>query len=397
MAEDGGDTKFIYSAVLFALAVLFLMPVMLNVVSSPSNDSEGDAVVNSLLSDYSNFTGNNANLGMEDVWILSGIYTPYLGGPYNYEPNGWLYGAKIGVYSDYLPTQYANTPMSNTTVRYDPNQNCYKYNAVDGDDNPITTFNGHKTGDIYTAVSMDLAKKSDIFFTSAGKHTNGNYFWYEYSGYRYEFTAPAEYSIKDSNGNIQQVSPSKSGLSLIWYDYLGGAPGGSSGISGQLILSSDLGVAFLTTEDILKAYEDSISTARFELTFSGINVNLYVRINPYYISQGLDVAQCWEAGYWDVMVTTNSASGASYEGADYQFSIYDIWDTFISLFTFNTADYGLTGTVALIASVVMVMPMYACLISIGASHHKVLIIAGVLMAVQAIATAIMNWDFGGIL
>ena len=388
MAEDGGDTKFIYSAVIFALAVLFLMPVMLNVVSGPSSDNEGDAVVNTLLSDYSNFTGNNANLGMEDVWLLSGIYTPYLGGAYNFEPNGWLFGSKIGVYTDYLPTQYVNTPMENTKIIYDPAENCYKYSGVDGDGNPITTFDGHKTGDIYTAVSMDLAQKSDIFFTSAGKHTSGSYFWYEYSGYRYEFTAPTEYTIRDSNGNVQPVSPSKSGLSLIWYDYLGGV---SSGISGQLILSSDLGVAFLTTEDILKAYENSISTARFELTFSGINVNVYIRINPYYISQGLDVAQCWEAGYWDVMVTTNSASGASYEGADYQFSIYDIWDTFISLFTFNTADYGLTGTVATIASVVMVMPMYACLIAIGASHHKVLIIAGILASIQAIATAIMGW------
>ena len=278
--------------------------------------------------------------------------------------------------------------MENTKIIYDPAENCYKYSGVDGDGNPITTFDGHKTGDIYTAVSMDLAQKSDIFFTSSGKHTSGSYFWYEYSGYRYEFTAPTEYTIKDNNGNVQPVSPSKSGLSLIWYDYLGGV---SSGLSGQLILSSDLGVAFLTTEDILKAYEDSISTARFELTFSGINVNVYIRINPYYISQGLDVAQCWEAGYWDVMVTTNSASSSSYEGADYQFSIYDIWDTFISLFTFNTADYGLTGTVAVIASVVMVMPMYACLIAIGASHHKVLIIAGVLASIQAIATAIMSW------
>lgn len=393
MSDGGGNSKFTYSAVIFALAVLFLMPTMLSVMSPEPVEDSGE-VVNSLLSEYQNFTGNNANLGQEDVWILSGIYTPYLGGSYNYEPNGWLYGAKIGVYSDYLPTQYNNTPMSNTGVRYDADYNCYRYNATDGNGDPITTFDGHNTGDVYTAVSMDLAQKSDVFFTSAGKHTSGAYFWYEYSGYRYEFTAPTEYTLKDANGNATPINPSKSGLSLIWYDYLGGL---SSGISGQLILSSDMGVAFLTTDDILRAYEDSISTARFELTFSGVNVNIYIRINPYYISQGLDIAQCWEAGYWEVMVTTNSANASTYTSADYQFNIYDIWDTFIKLFTFNTDDFGLVGTIGIIASLFMCMPMYACLITIGLDNNKVLYLAGALLAIQAIATAIINWDFGGIL
>ena len=382
MSEGGGDNKFIYSAVVFALAVLFLMPTMLSITSAGAVDEDSDTRINELLTDYANFTGNSANLGLEDVWVLSGIYTPYLGGSYNYEPNGWLYGSKIGVYSDYLPTQYDHTPMSNTGVRYDPDTNTYKYT------NNSTTFDGHNQGDTYTAVSMDLAQKSDIFFTSAGKHTSGSYFWYEYSGYRYEFTAPTQYTTTDGNGNVQQINPSESGLSLIWYDYLGGV---SSGISGQLILSSDQGVAFLTTEDILRAYEGSVSTARFELTFSGINVNLYIRINPYYISQGLDIAQCWEAGYWEVMVTTDSANSATYTSSDYSFNIYQIWDTFVSLFTFNTADYGLTGAIGVIASLVMCVPMYACLISIGISHSRVLYIAGAMLAIQAIATAISSW------
>lgn len=395
--EGGGDTKFIYSAVIFALAVLFLMPTLISITNATSvNDEDNNPVVDDLLSDYRNFTGNNANLGLEDVWILSGIYTPYLSGPYNYEPNGWLYGSKIGVYTDYLPSQFRNTPMSNTGIRYDPDINAYRYTATTDDDppQPITTFDGHKTGDIYTAVSMDVSQKSDVFFTTSGKHTSGSYFWYEYSGYRYEFTAPTQYAIEDANGNTKLINPSESGLSLIWYDYLGGL---SSGLSGQLILSTDQGVAFLTTEDILRAYEGSISTARFEMVFSGISVNIYIRINPYYISQGLDVAQCWEAGYWDVMVTTNSANSATYTGADYQFNIYQIWDTFVKLFTFDVSDFGISGTMAVIASLVMCLPLYACLISIGLSHSKVLYIAGAMLAIQAIATAITTWDIGAIL
>lgn len=380
---SGGDSRFIYSAVVFAIAVLFLTPVMVNFFVNEDQKVE-DPTLNGLLGDYYNFTGSQSNLGNENVWVLSGIYTPYLGGSYSYEPNGWLYGSKIGVTGTYLPSQYTSSVMNNCTVQYDANTNCYRYTQ--------DSFDGHKTGDIYSAVTMDVEQQSDIFFTTSGKNTRGGYFWYEYSGYRYEFTPASQYTMYDSNGNIINIDSSNSGLSLIWYNYLDMA----SGISGQLILETDQGVAFLTTEDILRAYESSISTAKFEMTFNGVPINIYIRINPYYVSQGMTVQDCWNNGYWEVMVSTNATNAMTYMSPDYSFNIYQIWDTFVNLFTFNTDVYGFDGTTGTLLSLLMCVPMYALLIAIGLTcSPAILLVAGVVAGVQAIATAITNWDWGG--
>ena len=378
----GGDNRFIYSAVVFAVAVLFLTPVMVNFFVSEEQAVE-DPGLAGLLGDYYNFTGSQSNLGNENVWLLSGVYTPYLGGSYNYEPNGWLYGSRIGEVGTYLPSQYEDTAMANCTVQYDAEKGCYTYTQ--------TSFDGHQKGDIYSAVTMDVAQQSDIFFTTSGKNTRGGYFWYEFSGYRYEFSPASQYTALDSDGNKINVDASNSGLSLIWYNYLDMA----SGISGQLILSTDYGVAFLTQEDILRAYESSISTAKFEMVFNGVPINIYIRINPYFISQGMTVQDCWDNGYWEVMVSTNSVNSANYMGADYSFNVYQIWDTFVNLFTFNTDVYGFDGTTGTLLSLLMCVPMYALLLSIGLTCYSVLIVAGVIAGIQAIATAITNWDWGG--
>lgn len=382
MMGSGGDNRFIYSAVVFAVAVLFLTPVMVNFFVSDDQKVE-DPTLAGLLGDYYNFTGAQSNLGNENVWVLSGIYTPYLGGSYAYEPNGWLYGSKVGVSNPYLPSQYTNTVMDTCTVQYDPDTNCYRYTQA--------SFDGHSQGDIYSAVTMDVAQQSDIFFTTSGKNTKGGYFWYEYSGYRFEFTPASLYTMYDANGNVINIDSSNSGLSLIWYNYLDMA----QGLSGQLILETDYGVAFLTEDDILRAYESSISTAKFEMTFNGVPVNIYIRINPYYISQGMTVQDCWTNGYWEVMVSTNAVDTMAYMGADYSFNVYQIWDTFVNLFTFNTDVYGFDGTTGTLLSLLMCIPMYALLISIGLTCYPVLIIAGIIAGVQAIATAITNWDWGG--
>ena len=383
MAKGGGDTKFVYGAVVFAVAVLFLTPTLVNLFVTQSS-SDVDGTLSDLLSDYENFTGSQSNLAQENVWVLSGIYTPYLGGSYHYEENGWLYGSKIGVDDTYLPSQYTDTSMSNCTVQYNADKNCYQYTQA--------SFDGHVAGDTYTAVTMDVDQKSDIFFTTSGKRTSMGYFWYEYSGYRYEFTPATEYEMYDANGNITNVNSSNSGLSLIWYSYLNT----TDGLSGQLILSTDQGVAFLTSDLVIEAYQSSISTARFEMTFNGVPINIYIRINPYYISQGMTIEDCWNNGYWEVMVSTNSVSASTYLGADYSFNIYQIWDTFQDLFTFNTEEYGFEGEMGTVASLLMCVPMYALLLAIGLTcAPEVLIVAGIIGAVQAIATALTHWDWGG--
>ena len=75
MMGSGGDNRFIYSAVVFAVAVLFLTPVMVNFFVSDDQKVE-DPTLAGLLGDYYNFTGAQSNLGNENVWVLSGVYTP---------------------------------------------------------------------------------------------------------------------------------------------------------------------------------------------------------------------------------------------------------------------------------------------------------------------------------
>lgn len=378
MKGGGGDNRFIYSAVVFAVAVMFLMPTMVNLTQE--HGAESSALINEILGDYGNFTGSQSNLGSEDVWLLSGIYTPYLGGSYGYEANGWLYGSKIGVSGDYLPTQYVGGVMSNCGVRYNSDLNLYQYT---GD-----SYDGHHAGDTYTAVTMDASAQSDIFFTSSGKNVKNSYYWYDYTGYRYEFTPAGEYQILGADGDIHSINASNAGLSLIWYNYMDMA----SGLSGQLVISSDEGVAYITEEDIISRFVSSTSTAKFEMVFNGVSLNVYIRINPYYLSQGMTVNDCWSAGYWEIMVTSNSVKTSSYLGADYAFNVYSIWDTFLDLFTFNTADYGLDGNMGTVASICMCVPMYGLLIAIGLTCYPVLIVAGVVAAVQGIATAMTHWS-----
>ena len=383
----GSDTnsKFIYQAVVFAVAVLFLTPVLFNMFFEKTEGEEeiADDRINSLLADYNNFTGSSQNLTQEQPWALSGIYTPYLGGAYNYTPDNWLYGSQMGVAEPYLPSQYENTPLANTDVQFDALKGSYYYVQ--------DSFDGHKAGDLYTAVTMDVAQKSDIFFTSATKQTSGGYFWYSYSGFRYAFSPVSNYDMTDTDGNVVPVEKSKNSLSLVWYSYYN-----TDGLSGQLILGYDRGVAYLTSTEIIANFNDINSTSKFELVFSGVPINLYIRINPYYLTNGLSIEDCWNNGYWEVMVSTNSTNIGTYTSADYSFNVYNIWDTFVDLFTFNTSDYNISGPMGTVASLTLSVSMYAILLSIGLVCYPVLIVAGIVAAVQALTIAITNIDWGSI-
>ena len=383
MAGSDVNSKFIYQAVVFAVAILFMTPVLFNMFFEKADGEEevADDRINSLLADYNNFTGTSQNLTQEQPWALSGIYTPYLGGAYNYTPDNWLYGSQMGIGDPYLPSQYEGTPLENTAVSYDATRGAYYYNA--------DTFDGHKAGDMYTAVTMDVAQKSDIFFTSSGKQYSGGYFWYNYTGFRYAFSPVSNYDMMDKDGNLVPVEKSKNSLSLIWYSYYG-----TDGLSGQLILGYDRGVAYLTSTEIIANYNDVNSTSKFELVFSGVPINLYIRINPYYLTNGLSIEDCWNHGYWEVMVSTNSTNISTYTSADYSFNVYNIWDTFVDLFTFNTSEYNISGPMGTVASLTLSVSLYAILLAIGLVCYPVLIIAGVVAAVQTIAIAISNIDFG---
>ena len=380
------DPHFLYSAVIFAIVLLVGTPIMVNMLV-PEWDGDGpDTVMQDVMGDYFNFTGSSTAITQEDPWILSGIYTPYLGGAYRTEPNGWIYGAQVGTSDGYLPSQFQGTEFRNNSVLYDADSNCYRYTS--------DTYDGHSAGDVYSAVVMSVNQKSDIFFTSAGKHSTSGYFWYDYSGYRYEFMPRSEYQVIDATGDLVSVNPAKSGFSVIWYDYYG-----NDGLSGQLIISGgdgagDQGVAYLTAQDVIRGFDTITSTAKFPMVFNGVQMNLYIRILPSMTSV-YTLQECWDRGYWELMVTSNSARTSTYLQPDYSFNVYEIFDTFVDLFTFNTSDYGFSGSMGTVASLLMCVPMYALLLAIGFSSWPVLLVAGAILAIQAVATAVVNWDWGG--
>jgi hypothetical protein len=239
---------------------------------------------------------------------------------------------------------------------------------------------------------MDVGKKSDIFFTSNGKVTDGDFYYYKFNGLRYSWQPVAEYKAIDNNGNLRDVVPNTTSLSLIWYDYYGSNGGpGSSGLAGQLIITgADSGVAYLTASQIVSAFNSDTSTSRFTLAFNGIDCYIHIRIDPRALSSGLTIEDCYNQGYWSVMVSSPSADVSSMAGADYEFNPTDVFHTMIDLLTFKTSDYGLTGIAGVLSSFIIVIPLMAGLITIGLDKYQILIMAGIYGVISAI-----NW--GGLI
>ena len=373
MLGSGTDNNFSYRMIIFSIAILFLLPTFISIYGA--SETSTDENIDELLDGYYEFTGSSA--AQESVWALTGIYTPYSGGSsYGRTDDGWLYGSIVGASATgYSPDQYTGS-QSYTVQRGD--DGLYRYVVAAGG----VTADGHENGDLYTAVSFDVNQKSDIFFTEQNRVDDGSFFYYEYSGYRYAFQPLADYETTDADGNRIPVTANTTSLSLIWYEYYG-----NSGISGQLILTgSDTGVAYLTAQQIIHAFNNTTSTAKFLMTFNGVDMNIYVRINPYYLSEGYSIEECYNRGYWDLMVTSLSTDVNAYNTTEFSFNVSNIFETVIDLFTFNTADYGFSPTMGIIASLVFVVPLYAALISIGITFYPALIFAGILAAIQTLAS-----------
>ena len=207
----GGDSDFRFGIVVFAIAILLLMPTFISVFVEKDTGDTAPENLDKVLDGYQRFTGTFPT--NENVWALTGIYTPVgvdaSGNPsqnYAYTEDHWIYGARVG---SYTPSQFSGS--SAYTVGYD--DGFYYYSA--------NTLDGHKTGDLYTSVAMDAAQKSDIFFTPAGKRVSGENWYYEYDGLRYSFQPLSDYYYKNTNGDIMKTTASNTSLSLIWYDYYG--------------------------------------------------------------------------------------------------------------------------------------------------------------------------------
>lgn len=379
---SGASPTFTYKIVIFAIAVLVLMPIFTATFLNPiqSEDIEYREEIDTLMSDYQKFTGR-AVPNSTSVWVLTGIYTPFNNNQYyGWTEDGWLYGSRI---ASYTPSQY-DAGSQTELVSYSSNK-YYTYNSA--------TVDGHSAGDLYTSVSMSLDEQSNIFFSDAGKTSTDKGFYYEYTGYRYAFSPLAPYTTVDADGNKIPVVPNTTSLSLIWYNYYAGSSVGDSGIAGQLVVSSnDGGTSYITSQRLIQAYNSHTNTATFPMVFNkGVKVDLVIRIDPLKTAQGMSVQQCYEQGYWSVMVTSQSVDTSTYTSTDYSFNIYNIWDTFVHLFTFNLSDYyDVDNSVSFTMSLIMSITMYAGLLAIGLSCYPVLVFAGILAVIQAIQTLFEN-------
>lgn len=384
----GGDINqsFAYGLLITALALTLLLPLSINLLvpQQEINDDYAE-LINDLNGDYADFTGSAPV--KEDVWALKGIFTPVeTGGPRGYTSDGWLYGTEI---HDYTPSQYASGPTrysvtnrivsTNDGVTTARDLDIYQYTDNIGEYN-----SGIKEGDIYSAVALDVNQKSNIFFSPAGKHTEGGMFYYDYSGYRYAFSPVSSYLGVDDNGDRIELNRNDSTCSLIWYSYYNVA----EGIAGQLVYSgSDGSTAYITSDTIIQSFNSSNNTAKHILQFNGVALNLYIRLDSYYLGSGWSIKDCFDAGYWSVMITSDSADTTAYTATDYALNPQNIFSTMVDLLTFNLDSYGFSPFLALVCSLIVVVPFYVGLLVISWGNYPMLILEGILLAIQAITTA----------
>ena len=399
---DGGNSKFAFGLLIFAMAMTLLLPIGLSVFA-PGTSADSELNTDEQLEGYYNFTGTSPS--REAIWSLTGIYTPFgvdqwgqaNTTQYGHTDDGWLYGESIEVYE---PSQYVSTNYAYKVVKGNDGLFRYAYNTIEDPDNPgqyiqqsVTYTGNHKSGDLYTDVNFDYNKKSPIFFTQAMKNEQDGFFYYQYGGYRMAFQPTSSYRTQNADGDTIDVIPNTTSLSLIWYQFYTSQ---NSGLSGQLIISAqDFSVAYLNSAQIIQAFNSTTSTAKFTLNFSGVPINLYIKIDPIQLSNGLSVQQCYDLGYWSVMVTSLSTDSSAYMQSDNALNPYSIFDKIVGLLTFNYEDFGISDEMGILCSLLIVVPFYAGLIAICIGGGvEMLIMVGILAAIQGIATLISNLDLG---
>lgn len=379
--EGGGNGPLAFKMIMFSMTIMILLSIFLPMFNVQNGNEDVPEYLSDIEKQYLDFTGSTP--ASESLWMLTGIYTPYgqdsdgqSSTAWGYTDDGWLYGQRV---ENYTPSQYDGANASAYTVQYDDDIRAYRYS------NTSTTVNKHDQGALYGDVVMDISKQSNIFFTASGKTIQDDgKFYYSFSGYRYAFQPIQKHYTQDQDGNISEVVPNTTSLSLIWYNYYG-----STGISGQLIVSgSDGGVAFLTAAEIVSAFNGSISTSKFIMNFNGVDMVLSIRLDPYYITNGMSVEECYNLGYWSIMVSSRSVDASSLIAADYEFNPTEIFNTMIDILTFNADKYGLTGMAGILATLLIVVPLFAALIVIGLENYIVVILAGIYIFITT-----FSWDF----
>lgn len=379
------DTGFVVKVIVFALLLMFLVPLFFSLFIPQVDNGEDTKYadqIHQLENEYYLSTGRTVTATTE-TWALTGIYEPFYGSSYGITDDGWIYGARVVNYS---PEQYTNNlSVSGPNFRYavQYRDGLYYYTEVDNKDL------SHKVGDLYTAVAMDNAHTSDVFFTPGGKTTTDKGYYYDYSGYRYAFQPLRPYHTY-IGGVDTEVEPNSTSLSLIWYQY-----SSLNGIAGQLTISgSDTGLSYLSSADILREFNQTTYSSTFDLTFNNVAMHLTIRLDPIRIAEGKSVETCYNQGWWSVVVSSDAIVTSSLNDASYDFNPNNVFDTLIKLLTFRIAeDYDIEGWQGTIASLIVTMPLYACLIALALIYPQSLILVAILGAIQAIVSVFSGWSW----
>lgn len=369
---SGSDSDFNYKMIVFCLAIAFLMPFLMSIYL-PANALETNQ--DEIFDGYYRMTGQDAPTKTA-IWTLTGIYTPVQeGSPYGVTDDGWMYNSVI---KTYRPSQYQGTPEDYTVVRGD--DNLYRYSA-NSRDYSETNGTGHKEGELYTMVNMDMSHPSNIFFSETNRTLMGDNFYYEYTGYRYSFSPLTTYYTLDQNGDRVKVVATTTSLSMIFYQWYT-----QTGISGQLTLShSSGGVSFINGATIVSAFNSANNTATIPMVFNdGIEMDILIRLDPYYLST-MTVQEVYDNGYWSIMVTSQSADADAYTGTDYALNPMNVLEVTYSLFTFDYHNYNFSADMGMLCSLFFTMFLYAGLLTVALANHWVFIIMGIMTAIQSIS------------
>ena len=420
MLGGGGSTgmsspEWTSKMVIVALLITFFTPLFFTLFVPTIADETEDPYaeqISELEEQYYLATGNKPTATTE-VWGLKGIFTPFNGTKYSYSDDGWIYSERIDEYS---PFQYtAQSPIGDAQTYYKVKRmgnGLYYYiekpkveageivtvTAIDKDSKDVNSEiigYDYKDATLYTAVSMDTQHPSTIFFTTTSKHEANGHYYYDFNGYRYSFSPLRSFGM-NVNGNVAMVEPNSTSLNLIWYQYAT-----NYGIAGQLAVNAqDQGVSYLSAGDIVRAYNPEVYSSTFDMVFgSGIPMHLTIRLDAYMMSQyAMSVEECFNAGYWSVIVSSDAVASSSIQDSSYDFSLDNIFDTLINLFTFKiTEKYDIPGWEGTLASLLITMPLYAVLIAVCLSNYYLLIMVALLGVIQMVASGLQSvgdwWPF----
>lgn len=371
------NEAFVKKSLIFSITGMAFMAAFLTMFL-PAVDTGLDGELSELTQGYYKFTGQQPV--SEEIWGLSGIYTPYGTDSQGSEStawgttaDGWVYGSRIETYS---PSQMADlSPKEAYTVMYDPDTGLYYYVEAGEDLEVQTVQEDPQRGTLYTAVSMDRMHRSDVFFTPGGRISDDAGFRYDFSGWRYVFQPLRDYAAS----NDLNVTRTTTSLSIVWYDYYG-----SEGLSGQLMLNAgDAGVSYITASQVIEAFQSASFSSRFTMSFNGLDLYVYIKVNPYAVQfGGYTLEECWANGFWSVMVTSPSVTSDSSAFTLQSFSPDRLFDIVVSLLSFSFDGYGLSGAAATLCSLFFTVSLYTSLIAIGLNFYPVLILAGMLAVFQ---------------